>query len=96
MFSTDTHSMVIDHPADTLDHAADLHHQSRWEKDTRYYLLQLEQDLFGDWVLTRVWGRKQTALGQLRREPFDSHREGLAQLGKEEKRRHGRGYVRTT
>ena len=95
MFSTDTHSMVIDHPADTLDHAADLHHQSRWEKDTRYYLLQLEQDLFGEWVLTRVWGRKQSALGQLRREPFESQIQGLAQLIKEEKRRQGRGYVRT-
>ena len=95
MFSTDTHSMVIDHQADALDHAADLHHQSRWEKDTRYYLLQLEQDLFGEWVLTRVWGRKQSALGQLRREPFDSYGQALARLGKEERRRQGRGYVRT-
>ena len=31
---------------------------SRWERDTRYYELHLRQDLFGDWVLTRVWGGK--------------------------------------
>lgn len=97
MLSTDAHSVAIDpdDQADTLDHEADLH-QSRWEKDSRYYLLRLERDLFGAWVLTRVWGRKQTALGQLRREPFDSQIQGLAQLGKEEKRRQSRGYVRTT
>lgn len=87
--------MAIDHSADSLNHAADLHHKSRWEKDTRYYLLQLEQDLFGEWVLTKVWGRKQSALGQLRREPFESQIQGLAQLSKEEKRRQSRGYVRT-
>ena len=92
MLSTDAHSVAIDpdDQADTLDHEADLY-QSRWEKDSRYYLLRLERDLFGAWVLTRVWGRKQTALGQLRREPFDSQIQGLAQLGKEEKRRQGRG-----
>lgn len=125
MFSTDTHSMVIDHQADTLDHATEPHSAamvvagdrglggqcrpsvtspmteeeptlfSRWERDTRYYELRLQQDLWGFWVLTRVWGRKQSALGQLRREPFDSHIQGLAQLIKEEKRRQGRGYVKT-
>jgi predicted DNA-binding WGR domain protein len=68
---------------------------SRWERATRYYVLQLEQDLFGDWVLTRVWGRKGTALGQLRREFVVSHAEGLARLQKEETRRQGRGYIKT-
>lgn len=76
--------------------AAKLCWHSRWEKATRYYVLQLEQDLFGDWVLTRVWGRKGTALGQLRREPSISPEEGLARLKKEEARRLGRGYVKTT
>jgi len=76
--------------------AAKVYWHSRWEKATRYYVLQLEQDLFGDWVLTRVWGRKGTALGQLRREPSISHEEGLARLKKAEARRQGRGYVKTT
>jgi hypothetical protein len=29
----------------------------RWEKGTRYYEVYLHQDLWGDWVLTQVWGR---------------------------------------
>ena len=41
---------------------------SRWEKNTRYYELRVQQDLFGDWLLTRVWGRKGSALGQMRHE----------------------------
>jgi hypothetical protein len=28
----------------------------RWEKGTRYYEIHLHQDLWGDWVLTQVWG----------------------------------------
>ena len=27
---------------------------SRWEKDSRYYELLVQQDLFGHWLLTRV------------------------------------------
>jgi predicted DNA-binding WGR domain protein len=95
MLNTDMLPMAIDHAADMLDDGSEPHHQSRWERDSRYYVLQLEQDLFGDWVLTRVWGRKGTALGQLRRELAVSHEEGLVRLQKEETRRQGRGYVRT-
>ena len=39
---------------------------SRWERDTRYYELRVQQDLFGHWLLTRVWDRKGSALGQWR------------------------------
>jgi hypothetical protein len=40
----------------------------RWEKDTRYYEAHLHQDLWGGWVLTKVWGRRDSALGSSR--PF--------------------------
>lgn len=53
---------------------------SRWEKDTRYYELRLQQDLWGDWVLLRVWGRKDTALGQIRHELCASFVEGQARF----------------
>jgi hypothetical protein len=29
---------------------------SSWEKDTRFYLLELCQDLFGNWIIKRTWG----------------------------------------
>jgi predicted DNA-binding WGR domain protein len=37
----------------------------RWEKGTRYYEALIEQDLFGDWVLTLVWGRRGSSLGRV-------------------------------
>ena len=64
----------------------------RWEKGTRYYEAYLEQDLWGQWVLTRVWGRRQTTLGRLTRMPCDSYEEGLKALAGISKRRAQRGY----
>jgi hypothetical protein len=37
----------------------------RWERGTRYYEVYLHQDLWGDWVLTQVWGRRGTELGRM-------------------------------
>ena len=44
----------------------------RWERpcpvgtpNTRYYCVHLQQDLFGCWVLTRVWGRKGSRRGRI-------------------------------
>lgn len=54
--------------------------QMRWEKDTRYYETRLHQDLWGQWVLTRVWGRRNTPMGKItkpaREAPGFSHGEG--------------------
>jgi hypothetical protein len=36
----------------------------RWEKAQRYYEAHIHQDLWGEWVLTRVWGRRGTLLGR--------------------------------
>ena len=35
----------------------------RWEKETHYYEVHLHPDLWGEWVLTQVWGRRGMALG---------------------------------
>jgi hypothetical protein len=66
--------------------------QLRWEKDTRYYEAHLHQDLWGDWVITKVWGRKGTALGQVRDLPCGSYEDGLARLDELSTRRQQRGY----
>jgi len=66
----------------------------RWEKETRYYEVHVVQDLWGDWVLTRIWGRRGSAIGQIRRAPCESYTEALAQLARLEKRRAQRGYAR--
>jgi predicted DNA-binding WGR domain protein len=65
---------------------------SRWEKDTRYYELRVQQDLFGDWLLIRAWGRRDSALGQIRQELCDSYEQARVQFTEAEVRRVKRGY----
>ncbi len=43
----------------------------RFERETRYYELRLQQDLFG-WVVVKVWGRISSRLGQMRTMPCSS------------------------
>jgi predicted DNA-binding WGR domain protein len=45
----------------------------RWEKETRYYEVHIHQDLWGGWVLTRIWGRRNSPMGQMRRVPCESY-----------------------
>lgn len=44
----------------------------RWERGSRYYILHLNQDLFGQWQLTRVWGQRGAALGRISHAPAAS------------------------
>jgi len=42
------------------------YHSARFEKDTRYYVIQLSKDLLEDWVITLINGRIKSKLGQSR------------------------------
>ena len=64
----------------------------RWHKDTRYYEAYLHQDLWGRWLLTRTWGRRESNLGQTRHTPCRSQQHGLELLQATIKRREKRGY----
>ena len=80
------------------DTAMDLMHESpwlhsRWERDSRYYELRVQQDLFGHWLLTRVWGRKGSALGQIRHELCESYAAGIVKFKQAEVRRERHGYT---
>ena len=65
----------------------------RWEKalNHRYYEVYLVRDLFG-WCVTRVWGRKGTALGQLNHCPCDNYRDGELKIMAIQKQRKQHGY----
>lgn len=67
--------------------------RQRWVKGGRYYEAHLHQDLWDGWVLTRVWGRRGAALGQIRNMPCLSYEEGMTRLEEVDKRRQQRGYV---
>ena len=65
----------------------------RWEKkeNQRYYEAWVSRDLFG-WVVTRIWGRKGTSLGQVTHRPCDSFNDGKTQVLLIDKQRQQRGY----
>jgi predicted DNA-binding WGR domain protein len=66
--------------------------QRRWVKETRYYPVELCQDLWGQWIVVKRWGRRGTALGQTRRVPCDSHSNAMRVLARIQRRRSQRGY----
>ncbi len=65
----------------------------RWEKQGRYYEAHLQQDLWGGWVVTRVWGRCGQRLGQIRQVPCASREEGEEVLRRLDRTRRRRGYL---
>lgn len=65
----------------------------RWTKPTRYYYeVHLAPDLWGQWMVTRIWGRTGTALGRRMSIPCASYQEGLQQIATVKARRRQRGY----
>ena len=59
----------------------------------RFYTLDIQPTLFGEWALLREWGRIGRA-GQSRRALFGGETEAQAALWKELKKRDKRGYER--
>ena len=67
---------------------------SRWQKGTRYYGIELCQNLFGDWVIRRTWGRNNTVgSGKLLTITCYSREEALEIYQKQQARRTKRGYI---
>jgi hypothetical protein len=64
----------------------------RFERGTRYYRLHLEQDLWGVWCLTRVYGRRASALGAVRCAPLASPGVADTMIAAALVRRRRRGY----
>ena len=67
---------------------------SDWHTENRYYRLHLHQDLFGDWVLHRIWGSRKSRVGRTKVEVFNNFEEGELALTKLAKVRQGRGYLK--
>ncbi len=67
---------------------------SQWSKGNRYYGIELCQNLFGDWVIRRTWGRYNTVgAGKLLTITCYSREEALELYQKQELRRLKRGYL---
>ena len=70
----------------------ELYHAARFEKETHYYVIQLEQDLLGNWIITASNGRIKSRLGQTRIIAFLNFTEAFDHFCRMAKQRNQRGY----
>ena len=63
-----------------------------WRKGTRHYWCEVKQNLFGQWVVLRRWGRVSAKQGQSLERVCDRYEEGLQAFEAVEKQRAKRGY----
>jgi predicted DNA-binding WGR domain protein len=62
------------------------------ENEARFYVLDVQPTLFGEWALVKEWGRIGSE-GEQRMTWFDEEREAYGALSREIKKRSQRGYV---
>ena len=63
-----------------------------WHKGSRHYSCEVRQNLFGQWVVLRRWGRVSAKQGQSLEQLCDDYEDGLQVFEAVEKRRTKRGY----
>jgi predicted DNA-binding WGR domain protein len=64
----------------------------RWATVERYYVLQVQTNLFDEWELLKAWGGRGSQRGRHQAVPADSREDALRLLDKEARRREKRGY----
>lgn len=64
----------------------------RWKTAHRYYTLRIQQNLFGQWELLKVWGGLRSRHGRHQVLPVQTCDEALELLKRESRRRLSRGY----
>lgn len=69
-----------------------LYHVDASKRMHRYYRMEIQRDLFGEWCLMREWGRIGRA-GQVRCVPFSTPHEAEAALLRQRNAKERRGYA---
>jgi predicted DNA-binding WGR domain protein len=75
-----------------MEYQLDKWKRQDWHKHTRHYSCEVRQNLFGQWVVLRRWGRVSALAGQSLESLCESYEEGLKIFEAVEKRRVKRGY----
>ena len=63
-----------------------------WLTEQRYYMLQVQLNLFGDWELLKAWGGRGSRRGGYRVMPAQDAGQAMTFLNTESHRRARRGY----
>lgn len=66
--------------------------QQHWLTEQRFYLLQVQQNLFREWELLKAWGGRDSRRGGYRVVPAQDAGQAMALLNTESRRRARRGY----
>lgn len=74
----------------------EVYQAARFEKDTRYYVIRLEKDLFDYWTITIVGGRIKSKLGQSRTIAFPDFSDTFQHFCALSKQHQQRGYQVTS
>ena len=75
-----------------MEYQLDKWKRQDWHKGSRHYSCEVRQNLFGQWVVLRRWGRVSAMQGQCIEEVCDLYEQGLEIFDAVEKRRAKRAY----
>jgi len=76
-----------------MEYQLDKWKRQDWRKGTRHYCCEVRQNLFGQWVVLRRWGRVSAKQGQSLEHVCDRYEEGIEILQTVANRRTERGYM---
>lgn len=72
----------------------ELWQRSTWRKDTRFYTVELCQDLFGNWIIKKTWGSAvKLDFGRSNSIVCPDYQTGLIEYKKHFSKRIKRGYT---
>ncbi|WP_121971245.1 WGR domain-containing protein [Leptolyngbya sp. BC1307] len=75
-----------------MEYQLDKWKRQDWRKNSRHYSCEVRQNLFGQWVVLRRWGRMSAMRGQCIEVVCDRYEQGLGIFEAVGKRRAKRGY----
>ena len=76
-----------------MEYQLDKWKRQDWRKNSKHYSCEVRQNLFGQWVVLRRWGRMSAMHGQNIEVVCDHYEQGLEIFEAVKKRRAKRGYT---
>lgn len=64
-----------------------------WRKDKKYYRATIQQDIFGTWIVERIWGRINSKIGNHKTNGYTNYTEATETIITIKKQRQYRGYA---
>lgn len=76
-----------------MNYQMELWRRQDWRRGSRHYSCEVKQNLFGQWIVLRRWGRVSAFQGQSREIRCEHYEQGLKIFDAVAQRRIKRGYI---